>query len=142
MREAALEKGDYMELMEAIKTRRSIRKFTDEPVPREKLEKIIEAAMWAPSGQNLQPWYFVALTNDEDLSYLIAEMGTTAFSERKKLEERFKNNPEVVEETMEFLTALGGARTVLLAFLINQNTAMVCCQAAWKVLQLLCRMRY
>lgn len=106
-----------MELMEAIKTRRSVRKFTDEPVPREKLEKIIEAAMWAPSGQNLQPWYFVALTNDEDLSYLIAEMGTTAFSERKKLEERFKNNPEVVEETLEFLSALGGARTVLLAFL-------------------------
>ena len=54
-------KGDLMELMEAIKTRRSVRKFTDEPVPREKLEKIIEAAMWAPSGQNLQPWYFVAL---------------------------------------------------------------------------------
>ena len=65
-------KGDLMELMEAIKTRRSIRKFTDEPVPREKLEKIIEAAMWAPSGQNLQPWYFVALTKDEDLAFLIS----------------------------------------------------------------------
>lgn len=106
-----------MELMEAIKTRRSIRKFTDEPVPREKLEKIIEAAMWAPSGQNLQPWYFVALTKDEDLAFLISEMGTTAFSERKKLEVRFKNNPEVVEETLEFLSAMGGARTILLAFL-------------------------
>ena len=67
-------KGDLMELMEAIKTRRSIRKFTDELVPREKLEKIIEAAMWAPSGQNLQPWYFVALTKDEDLAFLISEM--------------------------------------------------------------------
>lgn len=110
-------KGDLMELMEAIKTRRSIRKFTDEPVPREKLEKIIEAAMWAPSGQNLQPWYFVALTKDEDLAFLISEMGTTAFSERKKLEVRFKNNPEVVEETLEFLSAMGGARTILLAFL-------------------------
>lgn len=106
-----------MELMEAIKTRRSVRKFTDEPVPREKLEKIIEAAMWAPSGQNLQPWYFVALTKDEDLAFLISEMGTTAFSERKKLEARFKNNPEVVEETLEFLSAMGGARTILLAFL-------------------------
>ena len=110
-------KGDLMELMEAIKTRRSVRKFTDEPVPREKLEKIIKAAMWAPSGQNLQPWYFVALTKDEDLAFLISEMGTTAFSERKKLEARFKNNPEVVEETLEFLSAMGGARTILLAFL-------------------------
>ena len=52
-----------MELMEAIKTRRSVRKFTDEPVPREKLEKIIEAAMGAPSGQNLQLWFFLDITN-------------------------------------------------------------------------------
>lgn len=106
-----------MELMEAIKNRRSIRKFTDEPVPREKIEKLMEAAMWAPSGQNLQPWYFVALTKKEDLSYLFAEMGTTAFTERKKLEARFKNNPEVIEETMEFLNAMGGASTIVLAFL-------------------------
>ena len=60
-----------MELMEAIKTRRSIRKFTDEPVPMEKIEKILEAAMWAPSGQNLQPWYFVVLTKEEDLILLV-----------------------------------------------------------------------
>lgn len=106
-----------MELMEAIKGRRSIRKFTDEPVPREKIEYILEAATWAPSAQNLQPWYFVALTKDEDLAYLISELGTTAFSERKKLEERFKNNPEVVEETMAFLEGLGGAKTIILAFL-------------------------
>lgn len=106
-----------MELMEAIKTRRSIRKFTDEPVPMEKIEKILEAAMWAPSGQNLQPWYFVVLTKEEDLSFLFSELGTTAFSERKKLEARFKNHPEVVEETMEFMKAMGGARTIMLAFL-------------------------
>lgn len=106
-----------MELMEAIKTRRSIRKFTDEPVPMEKIEKILEAAMWAPSGQNLQPWYFVVLTKEEDLSFLFSELGTTAFSERKKLEARFKNHPEVVEETMAFMKAMGGARTIMLAFL-------------------------
>lgn len=106
-----------MELMDVIKGRRSVRKFTDQPVEQEKLDKIIEAAMWAPSGQNLQPWYFVVLTKDEDLSFLISAMGTTAFSERKKLEERFKNHPEVVEETMAFLQGLGGARTIILAFL-------------------------
>lgn len=110
-----------MELMEAIKNRRSIRKFTDEPVPREKIEKLMEAAMWAPSGQNLQPWYFVALTKKEDLSYLFAEMGTTAFTERKKLEARFKNHPEIIEETMEFLSAMGGASTIVLAFLYKPD---------------------
>lgn len=106
-----------MELMEAIKGRRSIRKFTDEPVPAEVIDKLMEAAMWAPSGQNFQPWYFVVLTKKEDLAYLFSELGTTAFSHRKELEERFKNNPEVVEETMEFSRAMGGAGTIVLAFL-------------------------
>lgn len=110
-----------MELMEAIKTRRSIRKFTDQPVEREKIETILEAAMWAPSGQNLQPWYFVALTKKEDLSFLFSELGTTAFSERKRLEARFKNHPEVVEETMQFMSAMGGATCILLAFLNKPN---------------------
>ncbi|MDO4400794.1 MAG: nitroreductase family protein, partial [Coriobacteriia bacterium] len=41
------------------------------------------------------------------------------FSHRKKLEERFKNNPEIVEETMEFSRAMGGARTIVLAFLLK-----------------------
>ncbi len=106
-----------MELMEAIKGRRSIRKYTDEPVPAEVIDKLMEAAMWAPSGQNFQPWYFVVLTKKEDLSFLFSELGTTAFSHRKELEERFKNNPEVVEETLEFTRAMGGATTIALAFL-------------------------
>ena len=91
-----------MELMEAIKGRRSVRKFKPDPIPKEDLEEIIQAGLCAPSAQNLQPWYFVALTKKEDLSYLFSELGTTAFSHRKELEARFKNNPEVVEETMEF----------------------------------------
>ncbi len=110
-----------MELMEAIKGRRSIRKFTDEPVPRETLEKLLEAATWAPSGQNLQPWYFVALTQKDDLSFVFSELGHTAFSHRKQLEDRFKNNPEIVEETMEFMSTMGGATTMVLAFLHKPN---------------------
>lgn len=110
-----------MELMDAIKGRRSVRKFTDEPVPREVIDKLVEAAMWAPSGQNLQPWYFVVLTKKEDLSFLFSELGTTAFSERKRLEERFKSHPEIVEETMEFMSAMGGAQTIVLAFLNKPN---------------------
>ena len=106
-----------MELMEAIKNRRSIRKFTDERVPIEKVERMLEAAMWAPSAQNLQPWYFVVLTKKDDLAFLFSELGTTAFSERKRLEARFKDHPEVVEETMEFMAAMGGAQTIVLAFL-------------------------
>ncbi|OKY80408.1 MAG: hypothetical protein BHV62_05895 [Eggerthella sp. 51_9] len=103
-----------MELMEAIKGRRSVRKFKPDPIPKEDLEEIIQAGLCAPSAQNLQPWYFVALTKKEDLSYLFSELGTTAFSHRKELEARFKNNPEVVEETMEFMSAMGGSQTIIL----------------------------
>lgn len=106
-----------MELMEAIRGRRSIRKFKPDPIAREDLEEIIDAGLCAPSGQNLQPWYFVALTKKEDLAYLFSELGTTAFSHRKELEARFKSHPEVVEETMEFMSAMGGAQTIILGFL-------------------------
>lgn len=42
-------------LLEAIKSRRSVRKYTDEPVSREELLAVLEAGRWAPSGLNNQP---------------------------------------------------------------------------------------
>jgi len=41
--------------------RRSCRDFTDEPVPREMILELLEAARWSPSGGNLQPWRFVVV---------------------------------------------------------------------------------
>ena len=108
-----------MELVDAIKGRRSIRKYTNEPVDKAVIEEILEEAVWAPSGQNLQPWFFLALTDPKDLRDLFDIMGTSAFSHRKKLEERFKNNPEIVEETMEFSREMGGATCMILAFLLK-----------------------
>lgn len=51
-----------MELLQAIKERRTIRKFKPDPVPRELLEKLIKEAMWAPSAMNTQPWKFFVFT--------------------------------------------------------------------------------
>jgi len=48
-----------MELSEAIKGRRSIRAFKKQHVPEEIVEKLINAASWAPSAGNIQPWEFV-----------------------------------------------------------------------------------
>lgn len=50
-----------MDALEAIMTRRSIRKFTDEPVSDERIEVILRAAMAAPSAGNQQPWRFVVV---------------------------------------------------------------------------------
>lgn len=57
-----------MELLEALQTRRSMRSFTAEPVPREMLERVIRAAMLAPSAGNQQPWHFIIVTDKEKMA--------------------------------------------------------------------------
>ena len=54
-----------METLEAIKTRISIRKFSDQPVEPEKLEAVLEAVRQAPSWSNLQCWELVVVKNQE-----------------------------------------------------------------------------
>jgi len=50
-----------MEVLEAIKTRRSIRKYKSTPVDDKTLEQVLEAAQWAPSWANTQCWRFVVV---------------------------------------------------------------------------------
>lgn len=56
-----------MDILEVIKSRRSVRAFKAEPVPEETLRKLVEAACWAPSGSNMQSWQFVILRNQEQM---------------------------------------------------------------------------
>jgi nitroreductase len=53
-------------VLEAIRQRRSIRKFLDEAVPLEMIDGILEAARLAPSGGNRQPWRFIVVTDREE----------------------------------------------------------------------------
>ena len=55
------------DLIDLIYRRRSIRKFTDEPVSREDLTTLLKAGMAAPSAMNVQPWEFVVITEPEIL---------------------------------------------------------------------------
>lgn len=52
------------EIFDAVKERRSIRKYKDEQVPVEKIKKVLQAANWAPSNMNDQPWQFIVLKGD------------------------------------------------------------------------------
>lgn len=52
-----------MDAIEALRGRRSIRRFTDQAVEKEKIETIIDCARLAPSAINIQPWEFVVVTN-------------------------------------------------------------------------------
>jgi nitroreductase len=54
-----------MDVFEAIQERRSIRAYQDTQVPREKMEKILEAGRLAPSAKNIEPWHFIAVTDKE-----------------------------------------------------------------------------
>jgi hypothetical protein len=55
------------EVLEFIFRRRSVRKFTGDPVPKEKIEALLRAAMAAPSARNRQPWEFLVITDREKI---------------------------------------------------------------------------
>ncbi len=64
-----------MELLEAIKSRKSIRAYKSDPVPEEVLTELLGIARWAPSGTNTQPWEFFVLTGTvlDDLNHAIVK---------------------------------------------------------------------
>lgn len=64
-----------MDVLEAIRTRRSIRKYDKRPVPEESIREILEAGRWAPSANNSQPWSFIVL-RDEKVRREVARAAT------------------------------------------------------------------
>lgn len=60
-------------ILELIKSRRSIRKFTSEPIDDVMIDQILTAGIWAPSGKNNQPWKF-AVVKDRELLNSLAQL--------------------------------------------------------------------
>jgi len=87
-----------MDFYEVVLKRRSIRRFEDDKVPQQVLDRILEAGRWAPSGANLQPWKFIVITNPE-VKAKIADV-CTKYSKRV-----WKN---FAPETVKFLGSRGG----------------------------------
>lgn len=56
-----------MELLQMMQNRRSVRKYTGDPVSEEKLKKVIQAGLLAESGKALRPWEFIVVRNKETL---------------------------------------------------------------------------
>jgi nitroreductase len=59
-----------MDAFEAIHKRRSVREFTGDPIPREHIEKIVDAGRMAATGYNRQPWEFIVVTDQEMIDKL------------------------------------------------------------------------
>ncbi|MDD3041398.1 MAG: nitroreductase family protein [Methanosarcinaceae archaeon] len=60
-------KDNNHRVIDTILSRRSVREFTGTPVSREKIETILEAGRWAPSGLNNQPWRFIVIREPETI---------------------------------------------------------------------------
>ena len=62
--------------IQSIKTRRSVRKFSDKPVPRELIEQVIEAGRFAASGHDRQPWAIICVEDEQTRRRLSAANAT------------------------------------------------------------------
>ncbi len=78
-----------MELMEAITTRRSVRKFQDRPLEEEKLRMVLEAARLAPSWANLQCWRFVVVKDPK----MRGQLSELSFVKAYFSSKGYKTNP-------------------------------------------------
>ncbi len=70
---------DYKSFIELVRNRRSTRRFRPDPLPDADINKIIEAARWAPSGYNMQPWEFIVIKEKDvknNVTRLINEVVT------------------------------------------------------------------
>jgi F420 biosynthesis protein FbiB-like protein len=62
-------------VLDAIRQRRSIRRYRREPIPRDLIQKVLEAAIWSPSAHNRQPWRFAVVESQSQKEFLAREMG-------------------------------------------------------------------
>ncbi len=86
------------ELFECMRSRRSVRAFSSEPVPREWIELAIRTASTAPSGANCQPWHFVAVSDPAV---------KTRIREAAEAEERRSYESRMPQDWLEELEPLG-----------------------------------
>ena len=66
---------DAAELLDFLRGRRSLRRYRDQPVPKAWIDCLLEAAVWAPSAHNRQPWRFVVIDGAATKERLAREMG-------------------------------------------------------------------
>lgn len=101
-----------MELREAILGRRSVRKYTDEPVSREDLEDIVRAGMHAPSACNSQCWRFIVLSDRDE----IGRLAETVEASTRRFYGDAHASEELIESRVKLTTFFRKAPAVVLVF--------------------------
>ena len=98
-----------MELRDAIRERRSIRVFESRPVDRATIDRLVDAATYAPSRFNIQPWHFHIATGEARRRVAEVMAMNTAYVQ----EYLDVLGPEVVEHAARFYADLGGAPVII-----------------------------
>ncbi|SDY46983.1 nitroreductase family protein [Eubacterium barkeri] len=106
-----------MDINQAIRERRSVRKYRPLAIPNQDIIDILEAGTMAPSAINLQPWYYVAIQSPEQMKRILSIMAVTSEKIKPELEERFGDYPQLIVNTQHFISLLGGAPLCVLAFM-------------------------
>ncbi len=107
-----------MDFYQLIQSRKSIRKFKTTPIPREVLERILEAGMHAPSGKNLQNWRFYVLQGQKRDEYV--KLSQKSWLGIKDILEK-KLKPSLYSFTERFFFTLGDAPVVVLCYSLNDK---------------------
>jgi nitroreductase len=101
-----------------IESRKSIRKYKPDPIPKEVIERILNAGMHAPSGKNRQNWRFYVLTGKKRDAYLKLSQKSW-LGIKDVLEKRLK--PSLYAFTERFFFTLGEAPVVILCYSYNDQ---------------------
>ena len=99
------------DILDVIVSRKSIRRYKPDPVPDEMLDKVLEAARWAPTGENYQPWRFIVVRDQAtrnriaDLARLGSGSRMTAWYCMGHMQERFAGieDPEKRAKVLRFM---------------------------------------
>jgi nitroreductase len=110
-------------VLETIRRRRTVRAYREEQLPRETLDQILEAGIYAPTGHNDQPWHFTVIRNRD----VIGELNRRAKEELKlspiEWMQRSGNNPA-------YDISYGAPTLVIVSGRTNAITPLVDCSAA------------
>ena len=118
-----------MELMDALRTRRAVRDYTNTPMERSVVERLIDAAILAPSAMNLQPWAFAVVLDRERIEgyakrakdWLLASLSQTSYEPSIR---------HALEDPQFALFHHAPALVVVLARSSSTQAAEDCCLAA------------
>ena len=110
------------DVLDLLKSRRSIRKYKDQPVEEEKIQKCLEAARWAPSASNKQPWEFLIVT-EKDVRKKLSEIHPYArFVAESPVVFIPLTNPEIHQKYHMSDTALATMQYMIEAHSLNLGT--------------------